>query len=43
LTALGVDYSLASKTTLYTYLSSLKADTADTTDSTLGIGLAHSF
>lgn len=43
LTALGVDYSLASKTTLYSYLSSLDADLADTTDSVIGVGLSHSF
>jgi len=43
LTALGVDYSLASKTTLYSYLSSLDADLADTSDSVVGVGISHSF
>ncbi len=43
LLALGVDYALAKSTTLYTYISNVDKDKADSSDQTLALGLSHSF
>lgn len=43
LAALGVDYSLSNKATLYTYWSNLNLDNADLDDRTFGIGTSFTF
>jgi hypothetical protein len=41
--ALGVDYSLGSKTKIFTYYASQDVDQADLKDNTLALGFDHSF
>lgn len=43
LTAFGLDYTLGNKSSVYAYLSRLDLDQANLTDTTSGLGFAHSF
>ncbi len=43
LSALGVDYALAKKTTMFGYASNLNLDNASIEDNTIGLGMVHSF
>jgi len=43
LAALGVDYSLGSKTKVYSYISALDVDNTDLSDKTFSVGFDHSF